>query len=253
MKYLKKIFPILLCAVLFAAILPTGAAAASCSVGISGATAEVGENFSIKVSIGEKVAGVDITVSYDADMLTFNSGKGGVGNLSVSGGNGKVRIFDYYSSGDGSFSCTLSFKAKAAGKTTLKISHTDISDADGDSMSVKAGSASVTVTEPKTASSDASLKSLSISPGKLSPAFTPETTSYKANVGNSVKKIAVSAKANDGAAKVSVSGHESLSVGANKITVKVTAEDGRTLGAQVVLTFEAAPPAPSGAPSELHV
>ena len=29
MKYLKKIFPILLCAVLFAAILPTGAAAAS--------------------------------------------------------------------------------------------------------------------------------------------------------------------------------------------------------------------------------
>ena len=240
MTFRKKILPALLCAVLLLSFLPGRADAASCSVSISGATVEVGNSFSVKVSIGEKVAGVDITVSYDADVLTFNSGSGGVGNLSVSGGSGKIRIFDYYSSGDGSFSCSLSFKAKAAGKTTLKISHTDISDADGDSMSVKAGSSTVTVNEPKTASSDASLKSLSISPGKLSPAFSPDTTSYKTKVENSVKKVAISAKANDGAAKVSVSGNEGLTVGDNKVTVKVTAEDGSSRTYTITVTRAAA-------------
>ncbi|MBO4406630.1 MAG: hypothetical protein J5849_02940, partial [Clostridia bacterium] len=181
MKTKTRILALLLALLLIPAI-SFGAEAASCTVGISGATVEVGESFTVKVSIGEKVAGVDITVSYDADVLTFNSGKGGVGNLNVSGGDGKIRIFDYYSSGDGTFSCTLSFKAKAAGKSTLKISQTDISDADGDTMTAKAGSATVTVKEPVTASSDASLKSLAISPGKLSPAFAPDTTSYKASV-----------------------------------------------------------------------
>ena len=236
MKILKKLLPALLAVLLILPLVPVKADAASCKVNVSGATAEVGDTFSVKVSIGEKVAGVDITLSYDADALTYSSGSGGVGNLSVSGGSGKVRIFDYYASGDGSFSCTLTFKAKAAGKTTLKVVRTDISDAGGDSMTVSAGSSSITVNEPKVASSDASLSSLTISPGKLSPAFSSDVTSYKANVENKVKKVTVSAKARDGAAKVSVSGNEDLSVGSNKITVKVTAEDGSTKSYVITVT-----------------
>ena len=53
-------------------------------------------------------------------------------------------------------------------------------------------------------------------------------TSYTAQVGASVDKLAVSASAKDSKAKVLVSGDSGLKVGANTVVCKVTAEDGQT-------------------------
>ena len=53
-------------------------------------------------------------------------------------------------------------------------------------------------------------------------------TSYTAQVGTSVDKLAVSASAKDSKAKVLVSGDSGLKVGANTVVCKVTAEDGQT-------------------------
>jgi len=61
----------------------------------------------------------------------------------------------------------------------------------------KPGTASVKVKAPATSSAEAALSSLKISPGTLSPAFSPNVTSYTAQVGASVDKLAVSASAKD--------------------------------------------------------
>lgn len=81
-------------------------------------------------------------------------------------------------------------------------------------------------------STDASLSALSISAGgaavTLSPAFESGTTAYTATVANAVESVSVAATATDSGAKLSGSGAASLAVGANSLSVVVTAADGTT-------------------------
>ena len=77
-------------------------------------------------------------------------------------------------------------------------------------------------------SDDATLKSLSLSTGTLTPAFTGNRTAYTAAVSNSVNKITVSAVTNHPDASVTGNGDRNLNVGDNLITVIVTAADGVT-------------------------
>jgi hypothetical protein len=78
-------------------------------------------------------------------------------------------------------------------------------------------------------SSDATLSSLTLSSGTLSPAFNASTTSYTLNVANTVSLIDVSGTANHDGATVSgnVRG-KALEVGDNIVNITVTAEDGTT-------------------------
>ena len=64
-----------------------------------------------------------------------------------------------------------------------------------------------------------------MSPGTLSPEFSPSTTDYKLSVDYSVTNIAVSGVTAHGAATKSLSS-TALKVGENKITLTVTAESG---------------------------
>ncbi|MDR3148950.1 MAG: S-layer homology domain-containing protein [Oscillospiraceae bacterium] len=86
----------------------------------------------------------------------------------------------------------------------------------------------VTVTVKTTVSSDATLKSLTLSEGTLSPAFSPSVTSYTVTVANSVSDLTVNASANDINASVSGADLHLLTVGVNTIAITVTAEDGIT-------------------------
>lgn len=211
------------------------AAAASASVHFSDPSVTVGSNVSVSVSIGEAVAMYDIYLSYDSSMLEYVSASGS-GNFSGQGGGGSVHINDYAGSGAGSFSCTLTFKALQSGSARINVASTDVVDGNGDDMSVTCGYSVVTISNPKTASSDASLKSLSISPGTLSPSFSSGTTSYTATVSASTTSVAVSASKNHSGASVSVSGTDNLKVGKNNVTVTVTAEDGTQKTYTIVVT-----------------
>ncbi len=91
---------------------------------------------------------------------------------------------------------------------------------------------------------DASLSALTLSEGRLSPAFAGGTTSYTASVGYTVTPLTVTATANDASAAVAfldgsddplpdadgnAAGHQvDLSVGDNAINLQVTARDGTT-------------------------
>jgi hypothetical protein len=84
----------------------------------------------------------------------------------------------------------------------------------------------------KSASSDASLSSLIVSfngsPLALAPAFSAETYAYSATAAYNAGSVKVSAAAADGGARVSGTGAVSLALGANALSLVVTAEDGKT-------------------------
>lgn len=93
----------------------------------------------------------------------------------------------------------------------------------------------------KTLSGDNSLKSLTISPGTLSPSFSWNKTSYTTTVENDVTSIAVSAiPANAGASVESVTGNENLKEGTNTIKIVVKAENGVTAAYTIKVTKQAA-------------
>ena len=89
------------------------------------------------------------------------------------------------------------------------------------------------------------LSALGISPGTLSPSFSPGVYAYTASAANSVTSVTVTPTVNDSNASVTVdgttvasgSGHAvSLDVGANVIRVVVTAQDGTTQTYTITVT-----------------
>jgi uncharacterized repeat protein (TIGR02543 family) len=80
----------------------------------------------------------------------------------------------------------------------------------------------------RTASVDATLSSLTVNRGTLSPAFSANTTAYTVNVAGAASNITIYASANHESATVSGTGTKSLSVGENTFSVTVTAEDRTT-------------------------
>lgn len=113
----------------------------------------------------------------------------------------------------------------------------------------------ILTTQGTQVSSDASLSGLTISSGTLSPGFGPGTTSYTALVENSVSSITVTPTVNDSNATITVngaavtsgsaSGPISLNVGANTISIVVTAQDGTTQQTYTVSVTRAAPVPPN--------
>ncbi|UZQ50261.1 cadherin-like beta sandwich domain-containing protein [Clostridium kluyveri] len=91
------------------------------------------------------------------------------------------------------------------------------------------------------ASNDASLSSLTLSSGTLSPEFTGSTTGYTAIVGNEVTNIIVTPTVNETHAAVTVNENQAsqavnLNVGENTINVVVTAQDGTTKTYTITVT-----------------
>ena len=86
----------------------------------------------------------------------------------------------------------------------------------------------LTATKPEEEekSDNAKLKSLSIEGYELKPSFKASTLSYTLEVGNDVNELKITAEAEDSKAKVDIEGNKDFKEGENKVSVKVTAEDG---------------------------
>ena len=168
---------------------------------------------------------------------------------------------------------SFSFTAKAAGSCTIKAYCTVVGDAEGNDAggTITGASMKVTVTSASSnndsnsnkdnkdnsgsntgndnnankdnenkeekKSSNASLGSLVISAGTLSPEFSAATKDYTATVDYSCSSLAVTANPADSKASVtSVTGNDSLEVGENTVSIVVTAEDGSTSTYNIVVT-----------------
>lgn len=97
----------------------------------------------------------------------------------------------------------------------------------------------MTISALQSASKDATLKSLQISPGSLTPAFSPDVDTYAVTVGTDVDKVIVSADCTDDNATKVVSGNEGLQMGENRVTCRVTAQDGETIKEYVIVVTKA--------------
>lgn len=219
--------------------------AESVSLSVSASTVNVGDTVSVTVSCPSGY-GVDIIISVD--------------NTSVLAGGNDTIVVIGDAAGQSNSSAPISFSAVGAGTCTISASVRTAGDSNGDPVEFGGASATITVnnavTEPPadnggtdagtgdtgttttpTLSSDNTLKSLVLSNGTLSPAFSSKTKNYTATVDNSVTSLAITATPTNAAAKVtSVSGKDNLEVGENTITITVKAENGVTTTYTIVVT-----------------
>lgn len=215
-------------------------------IALSDTTVKIGDAITVSVTVP---AGVSATVNltYPTDLLTYSSASD---TASANAGTVSMTIGSYGSSNKRSVG-TVTFQAKSSGKATFSASAPIAGNQEGDRVSVTGASASVNIKnetgddaengDNANKSSDNSLSSLTLSAGKLSPAFQYNITSYTAEVENDVTSVVVSAKANNEKATVeSVKGGEKLAVGSNKIRIVVKAENGVTTTYVVNVTRKAA-------------
>ena len=126
---------------------------------------------------------------------------------------------------------------------------------------------SLTLTEPPTASTDATLSALALDGAPdgetiaLIPVFDAATDAYTALVANRIDAVTLTATKNDSTATVAITSDDntntpdeavlSLAVGANTLTVTVTAADTTTTQTYTItVTRAAAPPAPTDCPAD---
>lgn len=225
---------------------------------VSSSSVAVGKTVKVTVSMPSGYFGTVVIKSSDEKVLS-------------NGGDGVANIGDAVEGYPTSQS--FSFTAKGAGSCAIEAYCRVVGDAEGNNAggTITGASTKVTVTSPSSnndsnsnkdnkdnsgsntgndsdankdnenkeekKSSNASLGSLVISAGTLSPEFSAATKDYTATVDYSCSSLAVTANPADSKASVtSVTGNDSLEVGENTVSVVVTAEDGSTSTYNIVVT-----------------
>lgn len=222
--------------------LPVQAAGGSISLSVSSSSVNIGDT-------------ITVTVNGSADveaLIQVNVSCSGGAEYTGSGNSGAI----LEPSAGGSDSATLTYRATSPGTVTFSAAVVQAYSVEtAEPLSVEGASASVTVNNAaggegnqggngggnqgsgngggnqgggSTAkSADNSLRSLSISPGTLSPAFKYSTLNYTASVAADVTSVAVDAQVSNAKARVeSVTGDKDLKPGDNTIKITVKAENG---------------------------
>lgn len=262
---MKKLFGCILSLVVAVMLVFTPAEhvyAQGLGLSVSSSSVAVGKTVKVTVSMPSGYFGTVVISSSNESVLS-------------NGGDGVVNIGDAAGPGYPT-SQSFSFTAKAAGSCTIKAYCIVVGDAEGNNAGdiITGTSTKVTVTSASSnndsnsnkdnkdnsgsntgndnnankdnenkeekKSSNASLGSLVISAGTLSPEFSAATKDYTATVDYSCSSLAVTANPADSKASVtSVTGNDSLEVGENTVSVVVTAEDGSTSTYNIVVTRRA--------------
>ena len=190
---------------------------------------EVTINMKITAGQGETINSSNVMLVYDPSSLEF---------VRATGEAGAIRVVGESQAGDSTeLTFALTFKALKPGRTTVSVSTQEVYDKDGQIVNVgQEGNSTINITGEIPASGGAALSDLQISPGTLSPVFSPDTENYTAVVGGDVSQITVNAPAVDAGANVAISGNENLQIGENEIVCTVTASDGQTKTYRIVVT-----------------
>lgn len=93
---------------------------------------------------------------------------------------------------------------------------------------------------------DATLSSLEVSPGTLTPAFSSNVYEYQVEVGADCDKLLVSGKTTDSGAKMVIAGNDGLKAGSNTVIVSVTAADGVTKAKYTITVIRGSEQSESG-------
>ncbi len=191
----------------------------------------VGENsFDIKVTAEDKTTtktyNITVTRQKDTDTSLKSIGVTGYDIVKVDNNNYTLTVENNVTNVEVTATAASSVAiVTGTGKKTLNVGE-NVIKVIVTSQSGAVSTYNVKVT--RKASSDATLKSLTVSSGALSPTFSASTTSYTVSVPYSVTSLTVGATVNNSEASVTGTGSKNLSVGDNKINVVVTAGDKTT-------------------------
>ena len=229
-------------------------------VTIDGSTVDSGSSYGpIELSVGTRIITIAVTAedrtntkaysiavtraaSSAAEMETYSL-PGETGPAVIESGAGTISVTVAYGTNVTSMAASFTTSANI---TSIKVGDTpqvsgetanDFSSVVTYVVTAQNGSTKnwVVAVTVAPASSDATLKSLTINPGVLSPSFASYTSNYTVSVSNSVSSLTVTPTVNESHAGVTIDGSTvdsgssygpiELSVGTRIITIAVTAED----------------------------
>ena len=240
---MKRIIGIItaLLLVIGAGTLTTSAAGATADLSGPG-TLRAGDTITVIFSLsGSGLYGASGTLSYNSSHLTLKSTTQKAASPWVVEFNGNSFVaYDNNLSNpiNGTkeiFSATFQVSSTVSAGTTIQVSCTGVTASDG-SADANVGTVSYSKTVSPPLSSDNTLGSLSVSNASIRPAFSPNTTSYTAQVPYEVSKLNMHATANHSSAKVSVSNPYLTEDATTRVTVTVTAENGSTRSYTIAVT-----------------
>ena len=238
---MKKITASIISILIILMAFPMSASAASAS--FSGpSTVRAGDTINLTMNVsGGALDGYEGTLKYDSSLVTLTGVSNKAGGMTFSRNGNKIVAYD--NSGNGTTASSIFVASFKVNNGVSAGSNIAISFSGGFSINgtETPQTASYSVRTAAPLSSDATLSSLTVANAKLSPAFSPEKTSYSCGtVGFEVAKLSVSARANDSGARVSIMG-SNLSVGDNNVKVVVTAANGARKTYTIKVTREQDP------------
>lgn len=166
----------------------------------------------------------ETNLTYDDDILEYREGAS-----VITGSSGFLKISDFASSEESTNrKYTMMFRATTPGSTEISFPGRAMvySYDTGDEMPVSSNVLNIEVKPTETASDNASLKNLKISPTELTPEFKNDVYEYGTSVGTETNQLVINAVPEDSKAVVSISGNDLLKEGENKVIIKVKAETG---------------------------
>lgn len=193
----------------------------------------------INISSDTTFGDVEANLVYDEDILEYKSGVS-----FITGNSGFLKIADInFSEEAKDRKYALEFKALKVGKCEIEFSGSVVVyDYDsGFPMSVSTNTLELEVQAPYTASDNANLSTLKISPQQLNPSFDKGIYEYNTTVGYDVQKLVIEAIPEDQKATIRITGNDLLQEGENKIVITVTAESGKTKEYIINVQKETAP------------
>ncbi|NLO09293.1 MAG: hypothetical protein GX129_05425 [Clostridiales bacterium] len=193
----------------------------------------------INISSDSMFGNIEANLTYDEEILEYKS------SVSfITGSSGFLKIADINISEDANNrKYALEFQALKVGKTEIEFSG-PVMVYDNEAtlpMSVFLDSTELEVKAAQTASDNAYLKSLRISPANLSPEFDKNILEYSANVSYDIDRLVVVALPEDDKATIRVAGNDLLEEGENKVIVSVIAEAGNIIEYTINVMKDIAP------------
>lgn len=205
------------------------AASANVEITVDESQVAIGDTVHVYITISSDTMFGDIeaNLTYDEDVLEYKKG------LSfITGSSGFLKIADInLSEGAKSRKYALEFEAIEVGKSEIEFNgNIMVYDYEsGFPMSVSNNSLELEVSAAHTASDNAYLSSLKISPTELEPAFDKDVFEYITSVEYETDKLVVDALPEDQNSTIRITGNDYLEEGENKVIVTVIAESGNVI------------------------
>lgn len=224
------IFTLILVALL--GMLPAAQAAGSASLA-GPDVVRAGDTITLTFYAGGGISGGSCTISYDQSQLTLQGYSSALSGTWKAEFNGNYILFfddslkNPLSGTKAMFKATFKVNASVTPGTNITVTAGGIRLSDGAADTV-IGSRSYSATVAEPLSDNCQLSQLTVGNATISPAFSPNTTSYKASVPFTTAKLEVQAQAEHPAAKVSITNTQLAPGATTAVKITVTAENGAT-------------------------